>query len=208
MLHYNLLFRWFLDLNLTDKIWDNSSFTTKQQRRLEHDPARLFFHTVVGQAEAQGWMSDTHFTADGTLAGAGASLKSFAPPSRGRRRKRTTNLATQRGLQGSEAEQRDAPEHVRSRGVAVQEGGGPGSAAVLRPAGAHGEPARPARHLLVSSATEQTETGAACELLAQPQDFGARRPQTVGGGQGLPQPGVRALLPGAWDRAARGRACG
>lgn len=70
MLHYNLLFRWFLDLNLTNEIWDNSSFTTNQQRLIEHDTARLFFCTVLAQAEAKGWMSDTHFTVDGTLVGA------------------------------------------------------------------------------------------------------------------------------------------
>lgn len=40
MPHYNLLFRWFLDLNLTDKIWDHSSFTTNQQRLLEHATAQ------------------------------------------------------------------------------------------------------------------------------------------------------------------------
>ena len=79
MLHYNLLLRWFLDLNLTDQIWDNSTFTVNQQRLLDHDTARLFFHTVVGQARERGWLSDTHFTVDGTLVGAWASLKSFAP---------------------------------------------------------------------------------------------------------------------------------
>jgi transposase len=49
MLHYNLLFRWFLDLNLTDEIWDNSTFTVNQFRLLDHDTARLFFHTVAAQ---------------------------------------------------------------------------------------------------------------------------------------------------------------
>lgn len=79
MLHYNLLFRWFLDMNLTDEVWDNSSFTTNQERLLEHDTARAFFHTIAGLAQEKGWMSDAHFTVDGTLIQAWASLKSFAP---------------------------------------------------------------------------------------------------------------------------------
>jgi len=79
MLHYNLLFRWFLDMNLTDKVWDNSSFTTNQERLLSHDVARAFFHTIAALAHEKGWMSDHHFTVDGTLIQAWASLKSFAP---------------------------------------------------------------------------------------------------------------------------------
>ena len=78
-LHYNLLFRWFLDLNLTDAIWDNSSFTTNQERLLKHDVAKMFFAQIVELAREKGWMSDAHFTVDGTLIQAWASLKSFAP---------------------------------------------------------------------------------------------------------------------------------
>ena len=79
MLHYNLLFRWFLDLNLTEAIWDNSTFTVNQERLLEHDTAQVFFHTIAGLAQEKGWMSDAHFTVDGTLIQAWASLKNFAP---------------------------------------------------------------------------------------------------------------------------------
>ena len=78
-LHYNLLFRWFLDLNLTDPIWDNSTFSTNQQRLLEHQTAQLFFAQIAQLARERGWMSDAHFTVDGTLIQAWASLKSFAP---------------------------------------------------------------------------------------------------------------------------------
>lgn len=78
-LHYNLLFRWFLDLNLTDAIWDNSTFTVNQERLLEHEVAKIFFAQIVELAREKGWMSDAHFTVDGTLIQAWASLKSFAP---------------------------------------------------------------------------------------------------------------------------------
>lgn len=78
-LEYNLLFRWFLDLNLTDPIWDNSTFTKNQERLLRHQAAELFFARIVGLAREHGWVSDEHFTVDGTLIDAWASLKSFQP---------------------------------------------------------------------------------------------------------------------------------
>lgn len=76
---YNLLFRWFLDLNFTDPTWDNSTFTKNQQRLLEHEVAQRFFDRVVGLATEHGWVSDAHFTVDGSLIEAWASLKSLAP---------------------------------------------------------------------------------------------------------------------------------
>jgi transposase len=78
-LHYNLLFRWFLDLNMTDPIWDNSTFSKNQKRLLKHRTADLFFSSVVELARGHGWVSDEHFTVDGTLIEAWASLKSFQP---------------------------------------------------------------------------------------------------------------------------------
>ncbi len=76
-LHYNLLFRWFLDFNMTDAIWDNSTFSKNQERLLKHQVADLFFSSVVELARSHGWVSDEHFTVDGTLIEAWASLKSF-----------------------------------------------------------------------------------------------------------------------------------
>jgi transposase len=78
-LDYNLLFRWFLDFNLTDPVWDNSTFTKNQHRLLEHRAAELFFARVVALAREHGWASDAHFTVDGTLIDAWAGLKSFQP---------------------------------------------------------------------------------------------------------------------------------
>ena len=78
-IEYNLLFRWFLDMNMDEATFDPSTFTKNRQRLLEHDVARLFFQAVVGQAEAAGLMSREHFTVDGTLIEAWASLKSFRP---------------------------------------------------------------------------------------------------------------------------------
>lgn len=78
-LEYNLLFRWFLDLNLMDEVWDHSTFSKNQERILAHNAAELFFARVVAMAREHGWISEAHFTVDGTLIDAWASLKSFQP---------------------------------------------------------------------------------------------------------------------------------
>jgi len=78
-LDYNLLFRWFLDMNMDEPAFDHSSFTKNRDRLLEHDVAGEFFQAVVDQARARGLLSSEHFAVDGTLIEAWASLKSFRP---------------------------------------------------------------------------------------------------------------------------------
>jgi IS5 family transposase len=84
-LDYNLLFRWFVGLNMDDPVWDVTVFTKNRQRLLQGDIARAFFDRVLAHARQGGMLSDEHFTVDGTLLEAWASLKSFkrkdtAPP--------------------------------------------------------------------------------------------------------------------------------
>src|SRR5450432_2967329 len=74
---YNLLFRWFLDMNMDEATFDPTTFTKNRQRLLEHDVARRFFEAVVAQADKAGLMSREHFTVDGTPIEAWASLKSI-----------------------------------------------------------------------------------------------------------------------------------
>jgi transposase len=76
-LNYNLLFRWFVGLNMDDGVWDVTVFTKNRDRLLKADVARRFFQLVVAEAESLDLMSDEHFTVDGTLLEACASLKSF-----------------------------------------------------------------------------------------------------------------------------------
>lgn len=76
-LDYNLLFRWFMDMELDEPSFDHSSFTTNRKRLLEGEVAGEFFRQVVAQAQALGLLSNEHFTVDGTLVEAWASLKSF-----------------------------------------------------------------------------------------------------------------------------------
>src|SRR5215475_7074331 len=76
-LDYNLLFRWFVGLEMDDPIWDPTVFTKNRERLLTGDIAQAFFDRVVAQARQQGLLSDEHFTVDGTLVEAWAGLKSF-----------------------------------------------------------------------------------------------------------------------------------
>ena len=76
---YNILFRWFVGLNLDDAVWDATVFTKNRDRLLEAEVARDFLALVVEQARGQGWASDEHFTVDGSLLEAWASVKSFQP---------------------------------------------------------------------------------------------------------------------------------
>src|SRR6266536_2342993 len=78
-LDYDLLFRWFLGMNLIEPSFDPSTFSKNRQRLLEHNVAQQFFDRVVLQANTLGFPSDEHFTVDGTLIEAAASLKSFRP---------------------------------------------------------------------------------------------------------------------------------
>jgi len=74
---YSMLFRWFVGMNLDEPVWDVTVFTKNRNRLLEGDVAREFLCEVVKQAQTTGLISDEHFTVDGTLIEAWASLKSF-----------------------------------------------------------------------------------------------------------------------------------
>jgi len=76
-LDYNLLFRWFVGLNMDDSIWDVTVFTKNRERLLDGDIAEVFFQAVLTQARERSLLSDEHFTVDGTLLEAWASVKSY-----------------------------------------------------------------------------------------------------------------------------------
>ena len=79
---YNVLFRWFVGMNLDEPVWDATTFTKNRERLLDADIAKEFLSQTVKQVYAKGWASDEHFTVDGTLIEAWASLKSFQPKDR------------------------------------------------------------------------------------------------------------------------------
>ena len=88
---YNLLFRWFVGLGIDDAVWDHSTFSKNRDRLLDADVAAKFLEAVLRHAKVKRFLSDDHFSVDGTLIEAWASMKSFRardgsdePPSAGR----------------------------------------------------------------------------------------------------------------------------
>jgi transposase len=78
-LDYNLLYRWFVGLGVDDPVWDHSTYSKNRDRLLEADIARKFLKSILEHPEVKPLLSDDHFTVDGTLIHAWASLKSFVP---------------------------------------------------------------------------------------------------------------------------------
>ena len=76
---YSMLLRWFVGLNLDEEVWEATTFTKHRDRLLEAEVAKEFLTKVVERARSAGLPSDEHFTVDGTLLEAWASLKSFQP---------------------------------------------------------------------------------------------------------------------------------
>src|SRR5499425_546040 len=74
-LNYNLLFRWFVGMEMDEPVWNHAVFSKNRERLLNQEVARAFFSRVLAQAKAH--LSDEHFTVDGTLIEAWASQKSF-----------------------------------------------------------------------------------------------------------------------------------
>lgn len=78
-LDYNLLLRWFLDLELDEASFDASTFSHNRKRLIDHAAAQRFLSAIVEQARSRHLLSDEHFSVDGTLIEAWASMKSFRP---------------------------------------------------------------------------------------------------------------------------------
>ena len=78
-LNYDLLFKWFLDLHIDDRAFDASTFSKNRERLLSAEIADRFFGAVVAQARLRRYTSSEHFSVDGTLIEAWASMKSFVP---------------------------------------------------------------------------------------------------------------------------------
>lgn len=90
-MNYNLLFRWFVGLGNDEPVWDHSTFSKNRDRLLDADVAAKFLEAVLRHPKVKRFLSDDHFSVDGTLVEAWASMKSFRakdgsdePPSPGR----------------------------------------------------------------------------------------------------------------------------
>ena len=78
-LEYGLLFRWFVDIGVDDPAWDHSTFSKNRDRLLADDTAAKFLGAVLAQRQVKGLLSTDHFSVDGTLIEAWASMKSVKP---------------------------------------------------------------------------------------------------------------------------------
>ena len=78
-LDYNLLFRWFVGLGIDDPVWDHSTYSKNRDRLLEADVAKKFLAAILAHKRVAPLLSDDHFTVDGTMVQAWASMKSFVP---------------------------------------------------------------------------------------------------------------------------------
>ena len=78
-LEFDLLFRWFVGIGVDDAAWDHSTFSKNRERLLEGDIATKFLSTVMEQPRVTRLLSTDHFSVDGTLVEAWASMKSFRP---------------------------------------------------------------------------------------------------------------------------------
>ena len=183
-LEYNLLFRWFLDLNLTDPVWDNSTFTKNQERLLGHQTAELFFARIVGLAKEHGWVSDEHFTVDGTLIDAWASLKSFQPktgpkdPTDGDSGNPNVDFHEQKRSNATHQSTTDEQAQLARKGRGKEARLCYGLHALMENRNGLCVQAE------ITTAHGTTESTAATELLARQIDTAARPPQSVGADKG------------------------
>ena len=140
-LTYDMLFRWFLDLNIRGGSFDQSTFAKNRTRLLAHEVTGRFFGAVVSEARRQRLLSEEHFSVDGTLLEAWASRKSVRPrdgegdPSAG-----AGPAEPVEGLPGRAAFQRDPCIDEGPGGAVGAQGAGAGGEAVFRGPRAHGEP--------------------------------------------------------------------
>jgi transposase len=95
-LAYNMMFRWFLDMDMVAEPFDHSTFSKNRERLMKHDVARDFFLRVVEQARDARLMSSEHFTVDGSLIEAWASFKSIQLKEDERRKERNRRKAKRR----------------------------------------------------------------------------------------------------------------
>ena len=180
---YNLLYRWFLDMDLMERSFDATVFTKNRQRLLAHDAGRALFDEVVWAADEEGLLSDEPFSVDGTLIEAAASLrnsrsKEGAAPACGRRSGQSLG-----GFPGRAPVQRDPRQHHGPRGAPAAQGAGQGGSV-----GVYGPRPDGNRHGLlmdftVSQATGTAERDAVPELLDGVRERGYR-PRTLGADRG------------------------
>ena len=140
-LKFDLLFRWFVGIGVDDAVWDHSTFSKNRDRLLEGAIAAKFLSAVLAQPRVKRLLSSEHFSVDGTLIEAWASMKSFRPrdgsgeppaPSGGRN--------SEADFHGQKRSNKTHASTTDPRSAALSQGPGQGSQALLHGACADGEP--------------------------------------------------------------------
>lgn len=121
-LGYNMLYRWFVGMNLQEPAWDHSTYSRNRDRLIEHEAVKVLFGKIIEQARQAGLLSDEHFSVDGTLIRAWASVKSFVPkdgprpPRTGSRRNPEVNFKRQRRNNATHASTTDPDARLCTKG--------------------------------------------------------------------------------------------
>ena len=97
-LEFDMLFRWFVGLTIDEKVFDASTFSKNRDRLLTHAIAQEFLSSLLGLPEVKGLLSAEHFSVDGTLLKAWASMKSFRPKSASGEAKSRLRLACNKSI--------------------------------------------------------------------------------------------------------------
>ena len=139
-LEYDLLFRWFVGIGVDDAAWDHSVFSKNRDRLLEGDIAAKFLAAVLSQPRVKRLLSSDHFSVDGTLIEAWASMKSFKPKDGSGEPPARRRAQCRCGLPWPEAVERDPCLDHRSGRQALPQGHGQGGEALLHRPRADGEP--------------------------------------------------------------------
>ncbi len=142
-LEFDLLFRWFVGIGVDDAAWDHSTFSKNRERLLEGDIAAKLLRAVLAQPRVKRLLSTDHFSVDGTLIEAWASMKSFKPkdgdepPDDAGGRNREADFHGQKRSNNTHASTTDPEART------LPQGAGQGGQALLHGARADGEPQRP-----------------------------------------------------------------
>ena len=130
-LDYNLLYRWFVGLGIDDPVWHPTAFTTNRERLLEGEVAGRFLTAVLDRPEVKRLLSDDHFSVDGTLVEAWASMKSFRPKDGPDDEPPAGGRHGERDFHGERRRKREPCLAHRPGGAAVSQGHGQGGQAQL-----------------------------------------------------------------------------
>lgn len=137
---YNMLFRWFVGLSMDDAVWDASTFSKNRDRLITTEVAQAFLKTLTGLPQVKALLSSDHFSVDGTMIDAWASMKSFVPKDGSGRPGARAQWRAQ--LPQREALERDAWLNHRHRREAVPQGQWQRKQALLSRPYPDGEPQR------------------------------------------------------------------